>query len=461
MVEDDLEVKRVEKTGAKFTQSGSPGSCHRREPSFSCWCDEDVKCPLDHHLGIADASVVEDSDFELPLLQEGEIERRNLDTRRYHITKFWDISMHSNGGDSMDDSVHVGRNEKEKYEPFDIENVSAKEINVVDIPISSHNHKPSPRNLNPISVADVLKTLSFILVWYTFSLFLTLYNKSLLGNDLGKFPAPLLMNTVHFAMQAMLSKSITWYWSNRFQPNVAMSWTDYFTRVVPTALGTAMDINLSNASLVSISVTFATMCKSAAPIFLLLFAFAFRLESPSIKLSGIILIICAGILLTGLKNPLTLMSYVTPVMAVVTAILSFMLDPWHEFRRNNYFNNPWHVTRSSLLMLLGGTLAFFMVLTEYILISVTSAVTVTIAGVVKEAFTILVAVIYFGDEFTWLKGAGLLTIMVGVSLFNWYKYQKLQKGHTSEDMDSLTSNAAAKYVILEEMDEQDDASRKP
>ena len=55
------------------------------------------------------------------------------------------------------------------------------------------------------------------------------------------------------------------------------------------------------------------------------------------------------------------MSYVTPVMAVVTALLSLMLDPWHEFRKNNYFNNPWHVTRSSLLMLLGGTLAFFMV----------------------------------------------------------------------------------------------------
>ncbi|XP_057808703.1 B2 protein-like [Salvia miltiorrhiza] len=38
-------------------------------------------------------------------------------------------------------------------------------------------------------------------------------------------------------------------------------------------------------------------------------------------------------------------------------------------------------------MLFGGTLAFFMVLTEYVLVSVTSAVTVTIAGVVKEAVT--------------------------------------------------------------------------
>lgn len=35
-------------------------------------------------------------------------------------------------------------------------------------------------------------------------------------------------------------------------------------------------------------------------------------------------------------------------------------------------------------------LFFFQVLTEYILVSVTSAVTVTIAGVVKEAVTIVV-----------------------------------------------------------------------
>ncbi|GLT62440.1 hypothetical protein SLA2020_350790 [Shorea laevis] len=153
------------------------------------------------------------------------------------------------------------------------------------------------------------------------------------------------------------------------------------------------------------------------------------------------------------------MSSVTPVMAVATALFSLLLDPWHEFKTSSYFNSPWHVTRSCLLMLFGGTLAFFMVLTEYILVSVTSAVTVTIAGVVKEAVTILVAVFYFHDEFTWLKGAGLFTIMFGVSLFNWYKYQKLKKGTSEDDsMGSLKTNVAAKYVILEEMDEQDDGS---
>ncbi|OIW13411.1 hypothetical protein TanjilG_19763 [Lupinus angustifolius] len=218
------------------------------------------------------------------------------------------------------------------------------------------------------------------------------------------------------------------------------------------------------------------------------------LETPSFKLSGIIFIISIGILLTvaketefefwgftlvmlaavmsgfrwcmtqillqfqmisGLKNPLTLMSYVSPIMAVVTALLSLALDPWDEFRENKYFDNLQHLTRSCLLMLFGGTLAFLMVLTEYVLVSVTSAVTVTIAGVVKEAVTILVAVLYFHDEFTWLKGFGLFTIMIGVGLFNWYKYQKLQKGHVG-DNEHLATDSAAKYVILEEMDEHDD-----
>ncbi|CAD5178262.1 unnamed protein product [Musa acuminata subsp. malaccensis] len=348
-----------------------------------------------------------------------------------------------------------------------------------------------------ISTVVVLKTLFYILVWYTFSTCLTLYNKTLLGDKLGKFPAPLLMNTFHFALQAILSKIVVCIQSRKGDVGIKMTWKDYFIKVVPTALGTALDINLSNASLVFISVTFATMCKSASPVFLLLFAFAFRLETPSVKLLGIILIISIGVLLTvaketefefwgfvfvmfaavmsgfrwsmtqillqvlclfcsysGLKNPITLMSYVTPTMVVATLVLSLIMDPWHDFDTNTYFDSPWHVARSCLLMLIGGALAFFMVLTEYILVSATSAVTVSIAGVVKEAVTIVVAVFYFHDQFTLLKGIGLLIIITGVSLFNWYKYEKLKTGQPSGNEEAISSSpsGAVKYVILDDME---------
>ncbi|XP_008792324.2 probable sugar phosphate/phosphate translocator At1g06470 [Phoenix dactylifera] len=466
MGEEEEEEEEGETTAAAETKSDEVASKNdrpvlRREPSFSRWCKEDA---ID---GSSESTIAEDSDQ--PLLQRG-------------------------GQQSMNQSrsAHTGANGNGmNYSPFDIENgihATNSRTKLETLQVSAQS---------PLSAANIIKALFCILVWYTFSTCLTLYNKTLLGEHMGKFPAPLLMNTVHFTMQAVLSKAILYFQSRGSESRgPAMTWRDYFIRVVPTAIGTALDVNLSNISLVFISVTFATMCKSAAPIFLLLFAFAFRLESPSIKLLGIILIISIGVLLTvaketefniwgfvfvmlaavmsgfrwcmtqillqkeayGLKDPIALMSYVTPVMAVATAILSLIMDPWHSFRTNKYFDSSKHVILSCLLLLLGGFLAFFMVLTEYFLVSATSAVTITIAGIVKEAVTILVAVLYFHDQFTLLKGIGLLTIMVGVSLFNWYKYQKLKKSWPSktEDTNPPLPNVAAKYVIIDDVDFHDE-----
>jgi solute carrier family 35 protein C2 len=41
--------------------------------------------------------------------------------------------------------------------------------------------------------------------------------------------------------------------------------------------------------------------------------------------------------------------------------------------------------------------------------------------------------------------------------FGYFRYQKLQKGHAGDNVaDHDTKDSAAKYVILEEVDEQDD-----
>uniref|UniRef100_A0A7N0TMI5 Sugar phosphate transporter domain-containing protein n=1 Tax=Kalanchoe fedtschenkoi TaxID=63787 RepID=A0A7N0TMI5_KALFE len=310
--------------------------------------------------------------------------------------------MPMNVGHEIEGISHrVGGTGNEKFLPFSIETISTEESNSLTsntVFEDLNTDVSDAKSQNSHIVTNVLKTLFFILIWYIVSTFLTLYNKTLLGQSMGRFPAPLLMNTVHFSMQAVISNTVTWCCPHKFRHSVTMSWHDYFVKIVPTAIGTALDVNLSNASLVSISVTFATMCKSAAPIFLLLFAFSFRLETPSYKLLGIILVISIGILLTvsketdfelsgfiivmlaavmsgfrwtmtqillqkesyGLKNPLTFMSYVTPIMAAVTAIFSLILDPWDEFTTNNYFNSSWHTTLSSMLMAFGGALAFFM-----------------------------------------------------------------------------------------------------
>ncbi|KDP39798.1 hypothetical protein JCGZ_03934 [Jatropha curcas] len=345
MVESCFDNKKAEYTGVSYNPSENQGLPIHRDPSFSHWFDEDGKVHLEPQLENSDASA-EDSDFELPLLHQDKRENGVVDTEKYQYkNKFQGRSVHLNGSSTMDHeinihaldrevnihtidhetNIHNRGKEKENLVPFDIENGSPGEtrssISSDDVADSFGNHKNLLlKSKSPVSAADVLKTLFFILVWYTFSTFLTLYNKTLLGDDLGKFPAPLLMNTIHFGMQAVLSKFITWFWSHRFQLTVAMTWRDYFMRVVPTALGTALDVNLSNESLVFISVTFATMCKSASPIFLLLFAFAFRLESPSIKLSGIIVVISVGILLTVAKE--TEFEFWGFVLVMLAAVMS-------------------------------------------------------------------------------------------------------------------------------------------
>jgi hypothetical protein len=49
--------------------------------------------------------------------------------------------------------------------------------------------------------------------------------------------------------------------------------------VLPNGTVTGLDIGFSNASLVHITMSFYTMCKSTTPIFLLIFAFIWRLET--------------------------------------------------------------------------------------------------------------------------------------------------------------------------------------
>lgn len=199
----------------------------KRDPSFSGWGDKDGL----YHQNVAQGEIVNASDvddnFELPVLQEvgfeseylegGEEQRRGSGLRGLKINGTGNINMISTP------SPRRG-NRNENYASFDIENVSTNTNNV-------NKHRDiSSSSRNPIAVSDILKTMFLILMWYFFSTLLTLYNKTLLGDDMGKFPAPLLMNTVHFAMQAILSKGITYFWSHRFEPSVPMSRRDYFMR---------------------------------------------------------------------------------------------------------------------------------------------------------------------------------------------------------------------------------------
>ncbi|CAI7786599.1 unnamed protein product [Closterium sp. NIES-54] len=322
---------------------------------------------------------------------------------------------------------------------------------------------------DPRSLWPVARVLALLLLWYTFSTALSLYNKMLIGQQHGRFPAPLLLTAFHFAQQALMASALLHSAFPSALPPLPLSSRDYCLRVIPTAVATAVDIALSNQSLAYITLTFYTMCKSSAPMFLLLFAFIFRLEPISFRLIGVMMVISVGVLFTvageasfhlwgfvlvmlsamasglrwvliqvllqkdrlGLSRPLVSLAYLTPPMAVTCGLFSLALEPLASLPTSPYFSPPSQLAPTMLLLLLGGVLAFLMIMSEFLLILHTSAVTFSVAGTVKEGATILVSHLVFSDRFTRVNLVGVLIIMIGVSLFNLHRLSRpprIQRG---------------------------------
>eukprot|EP00210_Caulerpa_lentillifera_P008463 g8074.t2 len=267
------------------------------------------------------------------------------------------------------------------------------------------------------------------------------------------------------------------------RPQEVKSWKQYcksgevrsqkasqFSSVVPNGVSTGLDIGFSNLSLKTISLSFYTMCKSTTPMFLLFFAFIWKLERPSWGLAGIMGVITSGILLlvygetkfnfigfslvmvaaclAGLRwtltqvflqggdsshiemesGPLDLLEKLTPIMSGIVLFVSLCFENWPSLSNSHYFENFEQTMLTLLMVLFIGLIAFLMVWTEFKVIKETSALTFMVAGTCKEIVTVMAAVAFFHDDFGIINGIGLAILLFGVSLFNVHKYQKLKKG---------------------------------
>jgi solute carrier family 35 protein C2 len=145
------------------------------------------------------------------------------------------------------------------------------------------------------------------------------------------------------------------------------------------------------------------MCKSSTLVFVLSFAFFFRLETFSLRLVGVILLISAGVLLmvatethfilggfilvisasalaglrwsltqmlmrdkrSGLNHPVATIFWLAPIMGLTMAIVSIFLESWSELPGSRFLDGPSAILKTVGLLIFPGVIAFAMVLTEY------------------------------------------------------------------------------------------------
>ncbi|KIW03139.1 uncharacterized protein PV09_05781 [Verruconis gallopava] len=393
---------------------------------------------------------------------------------------------------------------------------------------SSVRREEEERLANATFWWKVIVNTSLIALWYFFSISITLYNKWMFKSEDKEpdivFPFPLFTTCVHMIVQFTLA-SLVLYFFPRFRPRhdsinphaplhaqrmrpisppdhskpIMTRWF-YLTRIGPCGAATGLDIGLGNMSLKFISMTFYTMCKSSVLGFVLLFAFLFRLEKPSVKLFLTIATMTAGVLLmvagetafdplgfllvmtaaasSGFRwsltqillirnpatsNPFATLFFLAPVMFVTLLVLAIPVEGFLALSEALHTLAETKGYWMSLgILLFPGTLAFMMTASEFALLQRTSVVTLSICGIFKEVLTITAGTLVFKDRLTPINFAGLAVTIVTIAVYNWMKIRKMREESERAAHLALVGgeDGAGSYAPVRVIDEYDEGSER-
>jgi len=130
----------------------------------------------------------------------------------------------------------------------------------------------------------------YVLSWYIISISFTLCNKWVLRYWHGDgFPFPMFVTACHMTIKFCLTRFINRCCTRPERRVRPLPWHTYLRGPIPIGMCTAVDVAFSNLSFMFISVTFYTILKSGALIWILVWAVIMRLE----PLTGEIVAICA------------------------------------------------------------------------------------------------------------------------------------------------------------------------
>jgi solute carrier family 35 protein C2 len=225
------------------------------------------------------------------------------------------------------------------------------------------------------------------------------------------------------------------------------------------------------------------MCKSSSLAFVLLFAFLFRLETPTWKLVGVIATMTLGVVMmvagevefklggfvlvisaaffSGFRwgltqilllrnpatsNPFSSIFFLAPVMFVTLVSIAIPVEGAGALLAGlKGIAKERGALAAPLFVFFPGVLAFMMTASEFALLQRTSVVTLSIAGIFKEAVTISAASLVFGDTMTPVNMIGLVVTLAAIATYNWIKISKMRqqaqtdihRGHLAEEEERL------------------------
>ncbi|KAF6151168.1 hypothetical protein GIB67_037376 [Kingdonia uniflora] len=308
-------------------------------------------------------------------------------------------------------------------------------------------------SLNESVAKKILLSYAYVSIWIFLSFTVIVYNKYILDKKMYNWPFPISLTMIHMSFCSALAFALIRVF--KLVEPVSMSRDLYISSVVPIGALYSLSLWFSNSAYIYLSVSFIQMLKALMPVAVYSIGVVFKKETfkgnaminmlsisfgvavaaygearfdswgVGLQLSAVgfeaTRLVLIQILLTSkgiTLNPITSLYYVAPCCLV------FLFVPWIfvEFpvlKETSSFHFDYAIFGTNSLC------AFALNLAVFLLVGKTSALTMNVAGVVKDWLLIAFSWRVIKDTVTPLNLIGYGLAFLGVTYYNYLKYQAL------------------------------------
>ncbi|KAG5920611.1 hypothetical protein E4U42_006152 [Claviceps africana] len=332
----------------------------------------------------------------------------------------------------------------------------------------------NPEIEKPGSAKSAIHPVFYVVVWIGFSSSVILFNKWVL--DTLNFRYPVILTTYHLTFATVVTQLMARFTSLLDgRKTVKMTGRVYLRAVVPIGLFFSLSLICGNLTYLYLSVAFIQMLKATTPVAVLIAGWTLGVSQPNLKqflnVSTIVVgVIIASIgelnfVLVGVLYQIGGVVFEALRLTMVQRLLSsadFKMDPLVSL----YYFAPvcavmngtvallWEVPKVSMAdvynvglftFFLNGLCAFLLNVSVVFLIGKTSAVVLTLCGVLKDIMLVVASMIIWGTPVSPLQFFGY-SIALGGMVYYKLGYDQL-KGYMGEASRQWAEFGARKPVL--------------
>lgn len=283
----------------------------------------------------------------------------------------------------------------------------------------------------------------FIALWIALSSSVILFNKWILST--AKFEYPLFLTTWHQVFATIMTQLMA-----RFtkildsRHNVPMTPHTYGRAIVPIGVMFSLSLVCGNLAYLTLSVSFIQMLKATTAVATLLATWAFRIAPPNVKVLGNVTVIVLGVVIASFgeikfvfsgfmfqvggvvfealrlvlvqrllssgdfkMDPLVSLYYFAPACAVTNGLFTALVELPRLTMDDIYQLGP-------MILFANAFVAFLLNVSGVLLIGKTSAVVLTMSGVLKDVLLVFASMILFHDPVTGQQFFGYSIALAGL-----------------------------------------------